>query len=170
MYQIFSSINLFTLIPFSMSLLETSAKLSMSQLEKALIYLHLMWVDIISFTCAYVLHRVVTQKNSLLGTFHVFSTISVSDQLQYKCRILFVSSKKVLLIFVCVSFGPSQIRKEHQKIPLVNKKWLSILLGDRVPMSLGTMLLETFVITSSFKQLNRDLKPKVHSDISKRLR
>lgn len=81
-----------------------------------------------------------------------------------------MSSKKVLLIFLCVSFGPSQITKEHQKIPLVNKKWLSILLGDRVPMSLGTMLLETFVITSSFKQLNRDLKPKVQSDISKRLR
>jgi len=54
-----------------------------------------------------------------------------------------------------VSFGPFQTRKEHQKITLVNKKWLSILLGDRVPTSLGTMLLETFVITSSFKQLNK---------------
>lgn len=42
-----------------MSLLEASAKLSMSQLQKALIYLRLMFVDIISFTCAYVLHRVV---------------------------------------------------------------------------------------------------------------
>lgn len=55
-----------------------------------------------------------------------------------------------------VRFGPLQTRKEHQKTPLVNKKWLSILPGDRVPMSLGTMLLEMFVITSSFKQLNKE--------------
>lgn len=54
------------------------------------------------------------------------------------------------------SFGPFQTRKEHQKIPLVNKKWLSILLGDRVPMPLGTMLLEMFLIASSFEQLNRE--------------